>query len=188
MTTVLMPGTLTSLPGRYAKALFDLALEEGQTGSVGAALRTLEKLLQSSGVLKKALANPNLKRHEQALALAEICAQMKAPEIVQSFVKLLVITQRIFLIHKISRIYQNLISQAKGEQAIEVISAYRLTPAQSEMLEGKLKKVFPGTLKLTYINNPKVLGGIMIQIGSRVIDATLVTHLSQLATVMKGNT
>ncbi len=176
------------MPGRYAKALFDVALEEGQVGSAGAALRSLEKLLQSSDVLKKALANPILSRNEQAAALAKIYAEMKAPEIVQSFAKLLMKAQRLALVSKISNIYQSLIFQEKGEQAVDVISAHPLTLSQSELLEDKLKKVFPGTLKLTFVNDPKVLGGVMVRVGSRVIDATLVTQLSQLATVMKGST
>jgi F-type H+-transporting ATPase subunit delta len=187
METTLTSGTLTSLPGRYAKALFDLAREEGEVGSVGASLRSLAKLIQSSGVLKQALINPTFRREEQAAALAEICLSMKAPETVQSFVNQLLKAHRIPYLPHIEKIYRSLVLQAKGEQRVEVISAYRLTSAQSELLEDKLKKVFPGTLKLNFVNDSRVLGGVMVRVGSRVIDATLVTQLSQLATVMKGN-
>lgn len=186
METAVTSGILTSLPGRYARALFDLAREQGQVGSVGAALRSLEKLIQSSDVLKQALSNPTLQREEQAAALVEICTLMKAPEILQSFARQLIRTQRVSYLSRIEKIYQSLVSQEKGEQSVEVISAWRLTSSQSELLEDKLKKVFPGTLNLTFVNDSKILGGIMIRVGSRVIDATLVTQLSQLATVMKG--
>lgn len=187
METTLTSGILASLPGRYARALFDLAREQGQVGSVGSSLRSLEKLIRSSEVLKQALANPTLHREEQAAALIEICASMKAPEILQSFAGQLVKAQRVPYISKIEKIYQSLVSQAKGEQRVDVISAYRLTSSQSELLEDKLEKVFPGTLNLTFVNDSKVLGGVMIRVGSRVIDATLVTQLSQLVTVMKGS-
>jgi F-type H+-transporting ATPase subunit delta len=187
METALTSGLLTSLPGRYAKALFDLAEADGQMEAVGASLQALENLIRSSKILKQALANPTLQRQEQAAALVEICVSMKAPEIVQSFAGQLVKSQRIPYLSKIEKIYQTLVSQAKGEQRVEVISAYRLTTSQAELLKDKLKKVFPGTLDLTFANDSSVLGGIMVRIGSRVIDATLVTQLSQLATVMKGN-
>jgi F-type H+-transporting ATPase subunit delta len=187
METALTSGLLTSLPGRYAKALFDLAEADGQIEAVGASLQALETLIRSSKILKQALADPTLQRQEQAAALIEICASMKAPEIVQSFAGQLVKSQRIPYLSKIEKIYQTLVSQAKGEQRIEVISAYRLRASQVELLKDKLKKVFPGTLTLTFANDSSILGGIMVRIGSRVIDATLVTQLSQLATVMKGN-
>src|SRR5476651_1048615 len=95
METILTPGILTSLPGRYAKALFDLAQEKGQVEEVGSSLQTLEKLLRSSNILKQVLINPTIRREEQAAALIEICVHMEAPDILQSFVRQLIIAQRV---------------------------------------------------------------------------------------------
>lgn len=187
MEIAITSGILTSLPGRYAKALFDLAEEKGEVEGVGFSLCALEKLIQASEALKQTLANPTIQWEEQEAVLKEICARMKVPEILQSFVGLLVKAQRIPYMHKIEKIYQSLVSQAKGEQRIEVISAYPLTSSQSQLLKDKLKKVFSGNLNLTFVNDPKVLGGIMLRVGSRVIDATLATQLNQLATAMKGS-
>jgi F-type H+-transporting ATPase subunit delta len=113
---------------------------------------------------------------------------MKAPEIFQSFINWLVKVRRTRYVPQIEEIYQSLVSQAKKEQVIEVISAYPLTSAQSTLLKDQLKKAFPGIISLIFVNDPKVLGGIMIRVGSRVIDATLVSQLNKLATVMKGST
>ena len=187
METALTSGILTSLPGRYASALFGLSRETGQVESVGSGLHALEKFIQSSEVLRQVLANPTIRGDEQAAALIEICAALKAPELIQSFIRQLIKAHRLPYLSRIEKIYQSLVSQMKGEQRIEVISAYGLTSSQSELLEDKLKKVFPGTLNLTFANDSRVLGGIMIRIGSRVIDATLATQLTQLATVMKGS-
>lgn len=187
METALTSGILTSLPGRYASALFDLARETGQVESVGSSLHALAKLIPSSGVLKQALANPAIPGDQQAAVLREICVALKAPEVMQSFVGQLVKAHRLPYLSRIEKIYQGLVSQMKGEQQVNVISAHRLTPSQRELLQDKLKKVFPGTLNLTFANDSRVLGGIMIRVGSRVIDATLVTQLNQLATVMKGS-
>ena len=153
---------------------------------VGSALRALKNLTQTSKVLSQTLANPTISREEQEAALTEICVQMKAPEIFQSFVGELVKARRIPYLSQIEEIYQSLVSQEKKEQVIEVISAYPLSTSQSNLLKGKLKKAFPGIISLVFVNDPKILGGIMVRIGSRVIDATLVTQLNKLATVMKG--
>lgn len=186
MKIALTSGILTSLPGRYAKALFDLAQEKHQVQGVGSALRALKKLIQTSKILSQALANPTISREEQEAALTEICVQMKAPEVFQSFVGELVKARRIPYLSQIEEIYQSLVSQEKKEQVIEVISAHPLSTSQSNLLKGKLKKAFPGIISLVFVNDPKILGGIMVRIGSRVIDATLVTQLNKLATVMKG--
>ncbi len=186
MKIALTSGILTSLPGRYAKALFDLAQEKHQVQRVGSALRALKNLIQTSKILNQALANPTISREEQEAALTEICVQMKAPEVFQSFVRKLVKARRIPYLSQIEAIYQSLVSQEKKEQVIEVISAHPLTTSQSNLLKGKFKKAFPGIISLVFVNDPKILGGIMVRIGSRVIDATLVTQLNKLATVMKG--
>ena len=186
METALTSGILTSLPGRYAKALFDLAKEKKQVGGIGSSLISLEKLIQTSNDLQKTLANPIITHEEKMAVLAEICRQMKAPVLFLSFVEQLVKAQRIPYLSKIDEIYQDLVIQEKGEEKVEVISAYPLTTVQVTLLKDKLKKVFPRTLNLTFINDTNVLGGVMVRVGCRVIDATLITQLNQLATVMKG--
>lgn len=187
MRIALTPGILTSVPGRYAKTLFDLAQEKRQVQGVGSSLRAFRKLIHTSKALHQVLANPAISRKEREMALNALCMEMKAPQIFQSFVSLLVKAQRIPYLPQIEGIYQSLVSQAKKEQVIEIVSAYPLTPAQSNLLKDGLKKAFPGILSLVFINDPKVLGGIMVRVGSRVIDATLVSHLNKLATAMKGS-
>jgi F-type H+-transporting ATPase subunit delta len=186
METALTPGILTSLPGRYAKAIFDLAKEKKQVGGIGSSLNSLNELIKASKDLKRVLANPTISHEEQIGALSEICKKMKTPALFLSFVELLVKSGRISYLSKIDEIYHDLMIQEKGEEKVEVISAYPLTTAQVTLLKDKLKKVFPRTLNLTFINDTNVLGGVMVRVGCRVIDATLVTQLNQLATVMKG--
>ena len=67
-------------------------------------------------------------------------------------------------------------------------SIFISSSAQSALLKETLKKAFPGIISLIFVNDPKVLGGIMIRVGSRVVDATLASQLNTLATVMKGST
>jgi|GEM_PF-1394152 len=188
MKTALTPGILTSLPGRYAKALFDLAQEKRQVQGVGSSLRTFQRLISTSKALHQVLiTNPAISQKEREAALNTLCIEMKAPQILQSFIGLLVKARRTSYLSQIEGIYQGLVSQAKKEQIIEVISAYPLTSVQKNLLKDRLRETFPGILSLVFINDSKVLGGIMLRVGSRVIDATLVSQLNKLATVMKGS-
>jgi F-type H+-transporting ATPase subunit delta len=187
METTLTSGILSSLPGRYAKALFDLARDHDKVETVGSGLSSVRKLILTSPVLKQALSNPTLNRQQQAAAIKDISLSLKGPEILGSFMEKLVEAGRMPHLDQIEKIYKSLVSEEKGEERIEVISSHPLTTSQATLLKDKLKKVFPRTLTLTFVNDSSVLGGIMVRVGSRVIDATLVTQLSQLATVMKGN-
>ena len=188
MKTTLTSGILTSLPGRYAKALFDLAQEEHQVQRVKSCLKVFTKLAHTSKDFGEVLANPKISRNEREAVLNALCIQIKAPDIFQSFMRQLVKAHRIPYLAQIEEIYQSLVSQEKKEQVVEVISAHPLTSAQSALLKETLKKAFPGIISLIFVNDPKVLGGIMIRVGSRVVDATLASQLNKLATVMKGST
>lgn len=192
METTLHSGILTSLEGRYAKALFELAKEDTkkpyeQVNRISEGLLSLQKLLQASPLLKKTLLNPTIKRRERAAVIKDICLHLKAPAILGSFMEKLVIAGRLEALSLITSVYQSLLAEERGEERVEVISRHPLTTAQAYLLKDKLKKVFPKTLTLTFVNDSSVLGGVMVRVGSRVIDATLVTQLSQLGTAMKGN-
>ena len=186
MKTTLTSGILTSLPGRYAKALFDLAQEEHQVQRVKSCLKVFTKLAHTSKDFGEVLANPKISRNEREAVLNALCIPIQAPDIFQSFMRQLVKAHRIPYLAQIEEIYQSLVSQEKKEQVVEVISAHPLTSAQSALLKETLKKAFPGIISLIFVNDPKVLGGIMIRVGSRVVDATLASQLNKLATVMKG--
>ena len=86
MENVFSPGILTSLPGRYAKALFDLAKEKKQMAGVASSLTSLVNLIQSSPVLKQAINNPTISCKDQTAALVEMCIHLKTPKIFQSFI------------------------------------------------------------------------------------------------------
>lgn len=186
MESSLTSGILTSLPGRYAKAIFDLAKEKKQVAGIGSSLNLLNNVIYESKELSQILANPTIDINEQINLLIEVCKKIKAPALLQSFIKHLAKARRIPYLSKIDDIYQDLVIMERGEEKVEIISAHPLTKPQLTLLKDKLKKVFPRTLNLTYINDANVLGGVMVRVGCRVIDATLITQLNQLGTVMKG--
>lgn len=187
METLSVSGIVTSLPGRYAKALFDLAVEKKQVPDVERSLMDLEKVIQSSKIVQHALVNPSIRRNEQASVLSQMCAQMEAPEIVGLFVHQLGKARRISYLPQILEIYQKLVLQSTGHQRVEVISAHPLTLSQRHFLQKTLAQTYSGILNITFKKDPRIQGGIIIRLGAKVIDASLATQLNQLATVMKGN-
>lgn len=186
MESALASGILTSLPGRYAKALFELAKESRQVEGIGSSLKSLDQLVHSSKELRFALSNPTISLTEQISALSDICRKLNGSKLFLSFIGHLVKARRVSYLSKIDGIYQDLMVHEQGFEKVEIITAHTLTTAQVTLLKDKLKKVFPRTLKLTFINDTNVLGGVMVRVGCRVIDATLVTQLNQLSIVMKG--
>ncbi len=113
---------------------------------------------------------------------------MALPEVLQSFIIQFTRARRLSILPQVEGIYRNLALTAKGEQPVEIISAHTLTSSQQRTLKSTLSQTLSGKLAITLIKDPRVLGGIMVRIGSRVIDATLATQLNQLATVLKGAT
>lgn len=186
MKIILTSGILTSLPGRYAHALFDLAQSKEEREKVNASLKDLVVIIHHSKHLRRMLENSTLARTEQAEALIEICRKMETPKIFQLFVKQLVEMGRIQCLETIERIYEGLLYQEKNEQHVEITSAFPLTGVQKNHLKHVLKKIHSKTiLSFTFTNDAKLLGGIMIRIGHHIIDAALKTQLHKLATLMK---
>ena len=186
METGLSSGRLTSLPGRYAKSLFDLTQERREKEEVGRGLKTLDKLVRTSEELRQALGNPVLSNPDLVAALSEICQRLKVPVLLTTFLGELIKARRLSCLSDIEKIYQQLVSQDREETRVEVLSAHPLTLVQRNMLKAKLKEVLPGRLMIAFTKDTDGLGGVKIRIGSQMTDASLVSQLNTLATVMKG--
>jgi len=191
-------GILTSLAGRYARTLFDLSQNLTQIGSVAKGLKALHQQIMSSDNLRQVLLDPTIQRNQQVAVLRDVCVRIKVPDILQSFMVQLLQARRLTLLAEIQIIYGGLYLQAKREKAIEVTSAYALTISQQNRLKNQISQFFSKTTRylpstgsrpsihMRFINDPKVLGGVKVRIGSQIIDATVTTQLNQLATLMKG--
>ena len=176
----------SGLAGRYAGALFDLAKDRGALDQVQADLSGLKGLLAESADLTRLIESPAISRDDQVRALTAVTKQAGASELTTKFLGLLADKRRAFALPDVIEAYASLLSEEKGEEQAEVISAVALTKEQADDVRQKISKSVGKTVTMTQRVDPSLLGGLVVRVGSRMIDASLKTKLHQLELAMKG--
>ncbi len=180
-------GKATSLSGRYAKALFELAHEHAKVDEIHKCLQKFSNLLSQSTELKSALENPSMSSQQHIAVITAISEKLEFSRILQKFLITLAQNRRLSKLSEITSLYTQFVHHFHQIKTIEVASAYALTSSQKQNLTTILGKNISGQLTINFCLDPSLLGGILIREGSRIIDATLKSQLAQLATVMKGS-
>jgi F-type H+-transporting ATPase subunit delta len=175
-----------SMPGRYASALFDLAKDQGQLKEVEADLAKFAAVLGSSDDLQRMVRSPVFSAGDQGKALAAIFAKGGLGGLTSNFLKLLARNRRLFAVADMIKIFRALAARQRGEVAAEVSSAHPLTDAQLAALKDSLKASVGKDVMLHAKVDPALLGGLVVKIGSRMIDSSLRTKLNSLKVAMKG--
>jgi F-type H+-transporting ATPase subunit delta len=155
-------GIQASLAGRYASALFDLARDEKQIDAVS---RSLDSLNQ---------------------ALAAISSELKLDPITSNFLGVLARNGRKAQLQPVIRTFRRLAADHRGEITADVISAHPLRDDQVARLKAQLKSRVGSDVAIDARTDPQILGGLIVKVGSQMIDASLKTKLNRLAQVMKG--
>ncbi len=179
-------GIQASLSGRYAKALFELASENKTIESVAQSLGGLSAALAASSDLAAMTVNPLLSRDAGANAIAAVAASMKLDALTSKFLGVLAQNRRLGELANIIRAYESLASAHRGEATAEVTSAHPLDAAQVTALKAKLKAKVGRDVAIAQKVDPALLGGLIVKIGSQMIDSSIKTRLNTLATAMKG--
>ena len=176
----------SGLAGRYAGALFDLAKDQGALDQVQADLSGLKALLAESADLTRLIESPAISRDDQVQALTAVAKKAGASELTTKFLGLLADKRRAFALPDVIEAYGFLLSEEKGEEQAEVVSAIALTEAQAKDVQENISKSVGKTVTMTQRVDPSLLGGLVVRVGSRMIDASLKTKLHQLELAMKG--
>lgn len=171
---------------RYAQALFALAQEQDSLDAVSADLDTFSDMMTESADLKILLTSPFLERREQAHTLAALCRKAGTTEIFANFLGVLAQNRRLFAFHNIAKDYQDRLCTLRGIFRAEVTSARPLQDQQVEELRQRLATRLGGSVRLKLTVNPEMLGGVRVQIGSRLVDTTLRSKLDRIGLMMKG--
>jgi F-type H+-transporting ATPase subunit delta len=178
--------TLTSgVAGRYATALFELAREGKALDQVEADVTALEAALAESADLRDMLASPVFTREDQGNAIAAIAAKMGLGPIVANTLGLMAQNRRLFVVPGVVAQLKALIAAERGEVTAEVRSAKPLTKAQSEALSAKLKASVGREVKLDVTVDESLIGGLVVKVGSRMIDTSIRAKLARLQNVMR---
>ncbi len=179
-------GIQASLSGRYATALFDLARDKKSIDAVADSLASLKKALADSADLRALTTNPLVTRTAAAEAIAGLAKAMKLDALSTNFLGVLAQNRRLGELGNVIRAYEGLTAAHRGETTAEVTSAHKLEAAQVTALKKQLKAKVGSDVAVAQKVDPSILGGLIIKIGSQMIDSSIKTRLNALATAMKG--
>ncbi|MFL6800366.1 MAG: F0F1 ATP synthase subunit delta [Sphingomicrobium sp.] len=179
-------GIRASLAGRYASALFDLARDERQIDAVARSLDTLGQALLDSKEFGDLVASPLVGRKDAGKAFAGLAPQLGLDPITSNFLGVLAKNGRKNELRSIIRAYKRLAADHRGETTAEVVTAHPLKDDQVAALKSQLRARAGRDVTLETEVDPAILGGIVVKLGSQMIDSSIRTKLNRLAQAMKG--
>lgn len=177
---------LSNLASRYATALFELADENRQLDQVADDLRTLRQALIDSDDLRRLVRSPLIGRDEQSKAIVAVLQQLEATELTQKFVALVASNRRLFAVPQMIEAYLDELARRRGEMTAEVTTSHRLNAAQTKALTDQIKKALGAKVTVDLTVDPDLLGGMVVRVGSLMVDSSLRTKLNKLQMAMKG--
>jgi len=174
------------LAARYAGALFELADETRQVEAVSADMERLAGLLAESADLKRLIRSPVLARADQTRAVTEVAAAAGFADVTRRFLGVLGSNRRLFALPGIVNAFRAILAGRRGEATAEVTAAKPLTEAQRSAIDAALTRATGTKVALIERVDPGLLGGLVVRIGSRMVDSSLRTKLQRLSLAMKG--
>ncbi len=176
----------SDLAKRYATAFFDLALEQDQLDQLAGELNDLGGLMNDSADLARLVSSPIVSRREQGAAMAAIITRAGMSNFVGNLAGLMAQNRRLFALKDTIAAFQTLVAKHRGEVSAEVTSASELKPAHLNAVKEALKEIVGRDVALETTVDPSLIGGLIVKVGSRMIDNSLRTKLENLELAMKG--
>lgn len=177
---------MASVAGRYASALFDLAIEGNSLAQVEGDIDRLQGMLDESEDLRRLMRSPVFSAEEQTRAVAAIAARTGMSPLAASFVGLLARNRRLFVVQDVIKAFRQITARHRGEVTAEVISAHALNETQLAQLTDTLSSTAGGRrVRVATRIDPSILGGLVVKMGSRMIDSSIRTKLDTLKIRMK---
>jgi F-type H+-transporting ATPase subunit delta len=174
------------MAGRYAEALFALAQERGTTDRVAADLAAFAGFIASSEDLRRFVKSPVFSAEEQVKALGAVLARAEITGAAANFLKLVAAKRRLFAVDDMIRDFNILNDHAKGLARASVTVAEPLKEEHVEALKSALATIAGGkSVEIAVKVDPAIIGGLIVQLGSRMVDGSLKTKLNSIRTRMK---
>jgi F-type H+-transporting ATPase subunit delta len=172
--------------GRYALALFELARDGDVLDAVAADLAGLQSMLDDSADLRRVIRSPVVSREDQGRALAALGERAGFSKLTNQFLGLLAEHRRLFVLLDVIKAYGVMLAEHKGEVGAELVSAVSLSKEQVATLKKQLSDAVGKQITLSARVDPSLLGGLVVRVGSRMLDASLRTKLRQLELARTG--
>ena len=178
--------TISGMAGRYARALFELALDGKIVDAVKADLEKFDAMISQSADLHRLVRSPVFGAGEQARALAAVLAKAGIEGLAANFLVFVASNRRLFAVRDMLRDFRALVARWKGEVRAEVTVAEPLSDARLEEIKATLKSITGGkAIDLNVKIDPAIIGGLTVKLGSRMVDSSLRTKLNTIKNAMK---
>ncbi len=175
----------TGIAARYATAVFELAKEEGKIADLESDLASLSTAMSESADFSALISSPIYSRDEQAAAIAAIASKMGLSATVANTLSLMAAKRRLFVLPQMVQALRAMIADDKGEVTAEVVSAKALTKAQSDKLAASLKTTTGKDVSIHATVDESLIGGLIVKVGSKMIDTSIRSKLNSLQNAMK---
>ncbi len=185
-TSVAQSGSIVSgVAGRYASALFELAREANAVDKVGQDLARFEALVAGSEDLARLVKSPVFTSEEQVAALSAVLDRAGIGGLTGNFLRLVAQKKRLFVVSSMIRGYRDLVAKAAGIVRAEVTLAEAPSAQRLNDIKAALRETAGGEIDLAVKIDPAIIGGLIVKLGSRMIDASLRTKLNSIRLAMK---
>jgi F-type H+-transporting ATPase subunit delta len=180
------PASISSgIAARYASAVFELAKDASDLKTLESNVQDLDTVLADSSDIRDLINSPVVSREDQANAIAAVAKKMKLMPIVSNTLALMAAKRRLFVVPALVAQLRALIAEEKGEITAEVISAKAMTKTQTDKLAKAIKARIGKDVKIDATVDEELIGGLVIKVGSQMIDTSIRSKLNSLSNVMK---
>jgi F-type H+-transporting ATPase subunit delta len=174
------------LAERYAAALFDLADERRMLDEVATNLRDLRAMLQASGDFLRLIRSPGLSRGQQAKAIGMLAERSGLSPLVRDFLAVVARNRRLFAVPVMIESFLAKLAARRGEVTAEVLAAQSLSEAQLAALNEQLRRSIGSRVTVDVRIDPGLIGGLVVKLGSRMVDGSIKSKLQRLQLAMKS--
>lgn len=176
---------VSGMAGRYATALFELALEGNAVAAVQADLKAFDALVGANPDLTRLVRSPVFSADEQTRALVAVLDKAGITGVAANFLRVVAANRRLFAAREMIRGFNALVAKHKGEVTAQVTVAEPLSDARTSEIRDALKAVTAKDVTIDVIVDPSIIGGLKVKVGSRMVDASLRTKLNSIKFAMK---
>ena len=178
--------TVSGVAGRYARALFELALDAKSVDAVKADIEKFAAMMAESADLNRLVRSPVFGAEERSRALAAVLAKAGIGGLASNFLMFVTANRRLFAVGDMIRDFRKLVARWKGEVTAEVTAAEKLSDAHLEEIKNTLKSITgEKSVDLHVKIDPAIIGGLTVKLGSRMVDSSLRTKLNAIKHAMK---
>tara|TARA_B100001167_G_scaffold189245_1_gene153710 strand:- start:55 stop:612 length:558 start_codon:yes stop_codon:yes gene_type:complete len=164
----------------YALALYELSKNNSELDKIDEEMKSLNKLLIESSDFKEIILDPTVAKEDKKNVIFKIADQNNFSQTLKKFLGFVTIKNRLFFLGKIIESFLNLVSNNKGELKAKLVSSKKLSIEEQKRIQNELSKNLKSSLNIDYIYDPDLIAGLIIQVGSVMVDTSIKTRLEKL--------